>query len=83
VDSIAVFLLGAITTSIPLIIWYCKRIGEKYVAECKATQADLDKILVDLNGLHNSAVQKYSAIEGRLMKVESLIQANNYGKAMK
>lgn len=78
-NEIAIFLFGAITTSIPLIIWYLKRIGEKYVVECKATKAGLDQILVDLNTLHNNAVTKYSSLDGRLMKVETTIQANNYG----
>lgn len=79
IDSIAIFLLGAITTSIPLIIWYLRIIGVKYVAECKAARAGLDQMLIDLNSLHNSAVAKYSSMDGRLMKVETQIAANNYG----
>jgi len=79
IDYIAIFLLGAITTSIPLIIWYLRIIGVKYVVECKAVRAGLDQMLIDLNALHNSAVAKYSSMDGRLMKVETTIAANNYG----
>jgi hypothetical protein len=83
IDYVAVFLLGAITIVIPLVAVYIRIIGTKYIVECQKARADLDQMLINLNSLHNSAVAKYSSMDGRLMKVETTIQATNYGKAMK
>ena len=82
-NEISIFLFGAMTIAIPLIIWYLQTLGKKYVADCQAVKANLDKVLVDLNQLHNAAVVKYQSLDTRLTKIETLNAARNYERNAK
>ena len=83
IDSIAIFLLGAITVVIPLVIYYLRLLGAKFVADCQKTRQDLDKTLADLNQLHNNALITHKSLENRIIKLETTNAAQTYGVSRK
>ena len=79
IDSIAIFLFGAVSIAIPLVIFYLKNIGKQYIQECQKTKEGLDETLIKLNQLHNNALAEHKTLETRLIKLETANAVQNYG----
>lgn len=79
IESIAIFLFGAITVAIPLVIYYLKIVGNHYVESCQKTKEGLEETLTKLNQLHNNALTEHKTLETRLIKLETAHAVQNYG----
>lgn len=83
IDYIAVFLFGSISIGLPLVIWYLRHMGERYVENCQKTRQGLEDTLGNLNQLHNNALTTHKSLENRIIKLETTNAAQNYGVARK
>lgn len=78
-DFISIYLFGAITVTIPAVIWYLHRMGTKYVADCVNARQGLENSIKELNQLHNNALATHKTLETRLIKLETANAVQNYG----
>lgn len=79
IDLIAIYLFGAISIAIPLLIFYLQGIGKQYIQECQKTKEGLEETLTKLNQLHNNALAEHKTLETRLIKLETAHAVQNYG----
>lgn len=78
-DSISIFIFGALTLGIPIAMWYIINMLKKSKVSIEIFREELQKSLIELNRLHNSAAERYKSFETRLTKIETENAAKNFG----
>ena len=68
---IELYLLGGITSAVPLIVWYMRREFTAHINMCQKLKAETTEIVEKLKSLHNNAMQANADILKQLEKINT------------